>query len=102
MPQLCAEAYGCLDGMWLPTPGYCCLSSITYIGDSRYLDMISINAVIINAHLCSHSEHDIKYEDLESRTLNIGRSNSNTKPTRRSRRKVYPSQKVRDRENLES
>jgi hypothetical protein len=56
MPQLCAAAYGCLDGMWLPTPGYYCLSSITYIGDSRYLDMISINAVIINAHLCSHSE----------------------------------------------
>jgi hypothetical protein len=56
MPQLCAAAYGCLDGMWLPTPGYCCLSSITYIGDSRYLDMISNNAVIINAHLCSHSE----------------------------------------------
>jgi hypothetical protein len=54
---LCVAAYGCLDGMWLPTSGHCCLSSITYIGDSRYLDMISNNAVIINAHLCSHSEH---------------------------------------------
>jgi hypothetical protein len=56
MPQLCVAAYGCLDGMWLPTSGHCCLSSITYIGDSRYLDMISNNAVIINANLCSHSE----------------------------------------------
>jgi hypothetical protein len=42
--------------LWLPTSGHYCLSSITYIGDSRYLDVISINAVIINAHLYSHSE----------------------------------------------
>jgi urea transporter len=57
MPQLCATAYGCLEGMWLPTLGYCCLSSIIYIVDSHYLDMISNNAVIINVHLCSHLEH---------------------------------------------
>jgi hypothetical protein len=56
MPQLCAAAYGCLEGMWLPTLGYRYLSSIVYIVDSHYLDMISNNAVIINAHLCSHSE----------------------------------------------
>jgi hypothetical protein len=56
MPQLCVAAYGCLEGMWLPTSGHCCLNSIAYIGDSHYLDIDSINAVIINAHLCSHSE----------------------------------------------
>jgi hypothetical protein len=61
MPQLCVAAYGRLEGMWLPTSGHCCLSSITYIGDSRYLDMISINAVIINAYLCSHSEQCIVF-----------------------------------------
>jgi hypothetical protein len=57
MPQLCAAAYGCLEGIRLPTLGHCCLSSIVYIGDSRYLDIISNNAVIINVHLCSHSQH---------------------------------------------
>jgi hypothetical protein len=56
MPQLCVAAYGCLEGMWLPTSGHYCLNSITYIGDNHYLDIDSINAVIINAHLCSHSE----------------------------------------------
>jgi hypothetical protein len=55
MPQPCSAAYRCLEGMWLPTLGHCCLSSITYIGDSHYLDIISINAVIINAHFRSHS-----------------------------------------------
>jgi hypothetical protein len=56
MPQLCVTAYGCLEGIWLPTLGYCCLSSTAYIDDCHYLDTISNNAVIINAHLCSHSE----------------------------------------------
>jgi hypothetical protein len=59
MPQLCAAAYGCLKGMWLPTLGHCCLSSIVYIVDRHYLDMISINAVIIDTHLCSHSKHHV-------------------------------------------
>jgi hypothetical protein len=57
MPQLCVTAYSCLEGIWLPTLEYCCLSSTAYIDDSHYLDMISNNAVIINAHLCSHLEH---------------------------------------------
>jgi hypothetical protein len=57
MPQLCVAAYSCLEGMRLPPLGHCCLSSIAYVGDSHYLDIISINAVVINAHLCSHSEH---------------------------------------------
>jgi hypothetical protein len=48
------------------------------------------------------AEPDIEGEDLESRTPNVSRSNSGTKPTRRSGRKVCPSQKARDRENLES
>jgi hypothetical protein len=56
MPQLCVAAYGCLEGMWLPTSGHYCLNSIAYIGDSHYLDIDSINVVIINAHLYSHSE----------------------------------------------
>jgi hypothetical protein len=56
MPQLCVAAYGCLEGIWLPTLGHCCLSSTTYIDDCHYLDTISNNAVIINAHLYSHSE----------------------------------------------
>jgi hypothetical protein len=59
MPQLCVAAYGCLEGMWLPTSGHCCLNSIAYIGDSHYLDIDSNNAVIINVHLCSHSEHEL-------------------------------------------
>jgi hypothetical protein len=58
MPQLCVTAYGCLEGIWLPTLEHCCLSSTAYIDDSHYLDIISNNAVIINVHLCSHSEHD--------------------------------------------
>jgi hypothetical protein len=45
MPQLCIAAYGCLEGLWLPTPGHCCLSSIAYIGDSHYLDINSNNVV---------------------------------------------------------
>jgi hypothetical protein len=48
------------------------------------------------------AEPDIEGEDLESHTPNVGRSNSGTEPTRRSGRKVCPSQKARDRENLES
>jgi hypothetical protein len=59
MPQLCVAAYGCLEGIWLPTLGHCCLSSTAYIDDSHYLDTISNNAVIINAHLCSHSEQKV-------------------------------------------
>jgi hypothetical protein len=59
MPQLCVAAYGCLEGMWLPTSGYYCLNSITYIGNSHYLDIDSNNAVIINMHLYSHSEQVI-------------------------------------------
>jgi hypothetical protein len=47
-------------------------------------------------------EPDIEHEDLESRTPNVGRSTSGTELTRRSRRRVCPSQKARDRENLES
>jgi hypothetical protein len=57
MPQLCAAAYGCLEGMWLPTLGHCCLSSIVHIASSHYLDMITINA-----HLHSHSEHKVHSE----------------------------------------
>jgi hypothetical protein len=57
MPQLCVVAYGCLEGIWLPTLGHCCLSSTAYIDGSHYLDIVNNNAVIINAHLCSHSEH---------------------------------------------
>jgi hypothetical protein len=44
MPQLCAVAYDCLEGMWLPTLGHCCLSSIVHIAGNHYLDMININA----------------------------------------------------------
>jgi hypothetical protein len=46
------------------------------------------------------AEPDIKSEDLESHTPNVSRSSSEL--TRRSRRRVYPSQKARDRKNLES
>jgi hypothetical protein len=56
MPQLCAAAYGCLEGTWLPTLGHYCLSSIVYIAGSHYPDTISNNTVIVNAHLHSHSE----------------------------------------------
>jgi hypothetical protein len=56
MPQLCVAAYGCLEGIWLPTLGHYCLSSTAYIDDSHYLDIVNNNAVIINVHLCSHSE----------------------------------------------
>jgi hypothetical protein len=63
MPQLSVAAYGCLEGMWLPTSGHCCLNSIAYIGDSHYLDIDNNNAVIINAHLCSHSEQRIGWYD---------------------------------------
>jgi hypothetical protein len=52
MPQLCAAAYGWLEGIWLPTLGHCCLSSIVYIVDSHYLDMIKNNAVVTDVHLC--------------------------------------------------
>jgi hypothetical protein len=48
------------------------------------------------------AEPDIEGEDLESHTPNVGRSTSGTELTRRSGRRVYPSQKARDRENLES
>jgi hypothetical protein len=48
------------------------------------------------------AEPDIEGEDLESHTPNVGRSNSGSELTRRSRRRAYPSQKARDRENLES
>jgi hypothetical protein len=47
-------------------------------------------------------EPDIEHEDLEFRTPNVSRSTSGTKLTRRSRRRACPSQKARDRENLES
>jgi hypothetical protein len=53
MPQPCVAACGCVEGIWLPSLGHCCLSSTAYIGDSHYLDKISINAVIVNAHLCA-------------------------------------------------
>jgi hypothetical protein len=56
MPQLCIAAYSCLEGMWLPTLGHYYLNSITYIGDSHYLDIDSDNAVIINMYLYSHLE----------------------------------------------
>jgi hypothetical protein len=46
------------------------------------------------------AEPDIKGEDLESHTPNVSRSSSEL--TRRSGRRVCPSQKARDRENLES
>jgi hypothetical protein len=46
------------------------------------------------------AEPDIKGEDLESYTPNFSRSSSEL--TRRPGRRVYPSQKVRDRKNLES
>jgi hypothetical protein len=46
------------------------------------------------------NEPDVEYKDLESRTPNVGRSSSEL--TRRSGRRVCPSQKARDRENLES
>jgi hypothetical protein len=48
------------------------------------------------------AELDIEGEDLESHTPNVGRSNSGSELTRRSGRRAYPSQKARDRENLES
>jgi hypothetical protein len=32
---LCVAAYGCLDGMWLPTSGHCCLSSCCDSGGVR-------------------------------------------------------------------
>jgi hypothetical protein len=47
MPQLCAAAYGCLEGTWLPTLGHYCLSSIVYIPGSHYPDTISNNTVIV-------------------------------------------------------
>jgi hypothetical protein len=60
MPQLCVAAYGCLEGIWLPTLGHCCLSSTAYIDDCHYLDIVNNNAVIINVHLCSHSEQECR------------------------------------------
>jgi hypothetical protein len=56
MPQLCVAAYSCLEGIWLPTLGHYYLSSTAYIDNSHYLDIVNINAVIINTHLYSHSE----------------------------------------------
>jgi hypothetical protein len=50
----------------------------------------------------TEDEPDIEHEDLESRTPNVGRTTFGIELVRRSVRKAYPSQKVRDREDLES
>jgi hypothetical protein len=71
MPKLCVTAYGCLEGIWLPTLEHCCLSSTAYIDDSHYLDIISNNAVIINVHLCSRSEHDNMAPIIDKRPFPI-------------------------------
>jgi hypothetical protein len=50
----------------------------------------------------TEDEPDIEHEDLESRTPNVGRTTFDIELAHRSGRKSYPSQKVRDREDLES